>query len=360
MEWNELRVFSNHVVEWGVFLVITAVLWRLLTASRAIAARGLRRLKIPGHERLSEDAAVLVERTRALVLLIIAGIAGSFVLDLPPTLTLMRERLLMLTLIVQAGIWLSGALQALLVALFKVEGAAPERSAGLTLLSFVAQLVLWSLVVLLILDNLGVNVTALVAGLGVGGVAVALAVQSILSDLFSSLAIILDKPFEIGDFIIADDLLGTVEKIGIKTTRVRSLGGEQLIFSNSDLLNSRIRNFKRMFERRVVFTIDVVYQTPLEKLKQIPQILREAVEARDLVRFDRAHLKMPSGSAYVYEVVYYVKSPDFNVYMDIQQEIYFEVIERFAVLGITLAYPTQTLFVRKAGTLEGATLARGE
>ncbi len=173
---------------------------------------------------------------------------------------------------------------------------------------------------LLALDNLGVDVTALVAGLGVGGIAVALAVQSILGDLFASLSIVLDKPFVIGDFIIVGDLLGTVENVGIKTTRVRSLSGEQLIFSNADLLNSRIRNYGRMYERRVVFTVGVTYDTPRHKLEDF---------------------------SLDFETVYYVQDPAYNLYMDIQQAINLELYQRFADEGIEFAYPTQTLFLAK-------------
>lgn len=208
---------------------------------------------------------------------------------------------------------------------------------------------LWSVIVLLTLDNLGFDVTALVAGLGIGGVAVALAVQKILGDLFASLSIVLDKPFVIGDFIIVGEHLGTVEHIGLKTTRIRSLSGEQLIFSNSDLLGSRIRNFKRMYERRVVFTIGVVYQTPLEKLALIPSIIREIIESQKPVRFDRSHFKEYGAFSLNFETVYWVQNPDFNTYMDIHQAINLEIYRRFTREGIEFAYPTQTLFINREG-----------
>jgi len=201
---------------------------------------------------------------------------------------------------------------------------------------------------LLILDNFGVNITGLVAGLGIGGIAVALAVQNILGDLLASLSIVLDKPFVIGDFIVVDSLSGTIEHIGLKTTRIRSLNGEQLIFSNNDLLKSRIRNFKRMSERRVVFHLGVVYQTSLEQLKIIKKIVAEIIEKRQKVRFDRVHFKEYSSSSLIYEVVYYVSSPDFNVYMDIQETINLEILQRFQEEKIEFAYPTQTLYVQKA------------
>jgi small-conductance mechanosensitive channel len=203
-------------------------------------------------------------------------------------------------------------------------------------------------VLLVALDNLGIDVTALVAGLGIGGVAVALSVQNILGDLFASLSIILDKPFVIGDFLIIDDYMGSVEYVGLKTTRVRSLSGEQLIFSNSDLLKSRIRNYGRMFERRVVFSIGVTYDTPREKLRRIPGIIQKAIEAEDKTRFDRSHFMKYGDYSLQFETVYYVLSADYNSYMDIQQAIYFAIHEAFEQEQIEFAYPTQTLFVAKA------------
>ena len=171
------------------------------------------------------------------------------------------------------------------------------------MLGFVGRIVLWSVVLLMILDNLGVNITALVASLGIGGIAVALAVQNILGDIFASLSIALDRPFAIGDFIVVGDVLGTVEYIGLKTTRIRSLSGEQIVFSNADLLKSRIRNYKRMTERRVVFGFGVVYQTPHDKLERIPAMVREVIEAQPKTRFDRAHFKEYGDSALAFEAV---------------------------------------------------------
>jgi small-conductance mechanosensitive channel len=212
----------------------------------------------------------------------------------------------------------------------------------------ITKFILWSSILLLALNNLGINVTSLIAGLGIGGVAVALAIQNILGDLFASLSIVLDKPFVIGDFLMIGDFMGSVEYIGLKTTRIRSLSGEQLVFSNSDLLGSRIRNYGRMFERRVVFSIGVTYQTPRERLKLIPEIIREAIESKSKTRFDRCHFMKYGDYALMFETVFYVLSPDYNAYMDIQQAIYFEIHERFEQEQIEFAYPTQKLFVTQS------------
>lgn len=208
-----------------------------------------------------------------------------------------------------------------------------------------SRVAVWSLVALMMLANLGVDVTALVAGLGIGGVAVALALQNILSDLFASISILLDKPFVVGDFIIVGEELGTVEKIGIKTTRVRSLGGEQLIFANNDLLQSRVRNYKRMDERRIVFRVGIVYETPGDKLEAISGMLREIVEGIEQTRFDRAHFAEFGDFALQFEVVYYVLSSDFAIYRDIQQRINLAIFRRFERESIGFAYPTQMLHI---------------
>lgn len=213
----------------------------------------------------------------------------------------------------------------------------------------VAKLIVWGLAVVFFLDNLGFKISAVIAGLGIGGVAVALAAQAVLGDLFSYFAIVFDRPFEIGDFIIIGEYLGTVEYVGIKTTRIRSLGGEQLIFSNTDLTNSRVRNYKRMEKRRVVFKLGVVYQTPLKQLKEISGIIENVIKNVKDTIFDRAHFFSYGDFSLVFEIVYYVMSADYNKYMDTQQQINFAIKEEFEKRGIEFAYPTQTLFVNKPG-----------
>ena len=183
--------------------------------------------------------------------------------------------------------------------------------------------------------------------MGIGGIAVALALQNILGDLFASLSIVIDKPFVIGDFIVVDQLMGTVEHVGLKTTRLRSLGGEQLIFSNNDLLKSRISNYKRMMERRIVFGFGVTYQTPPEKLPLINEIVREIIGKQEQARFDRVHFKEYGESSLNFEAVYFVLSQDYNLYMDIQQAINLEMFRCFQKEGIEFAYPTRTLFIQQ-------------
>ena len=209
----------------------------------------------------------------------------------------------------------------------------------------VAKVLVWGLAIVFFLDNLGFKVSTVLAGLGIGGVAVALAAQAILKDLFSYFSIIFDRPFEVGDFIIVDNFLGTVEYIGIKTTRIRSLGGEQLILSNTDLTSSRVRNYKRMEKRRVVFQFGVTYDTPVEKLKKIPKIVEEIIKSVKDTIFDRAHFFSYGDFSLIFEVVYYVLGSSYNKYMDIQQEINLKLKEVFEKEKIEFAFPTQTLYI---------------
>jgi small-conductance mechanosensitive channel len=215
----------------------------------------------------------------------------------------------------------------------------------LSIIGVVVRAVIWAVVLLLTLDNLGVDITALVAGLGIGGIAVALAVQNVLGDLLASLSIALDKPFVVGDFLIVGEFMGSVEYIGIKSTRLRSLSGEQIVMSNADLLGSRVRNYGRMQERRVVFAVGVTYETPREMVEAIPGMIREIVQAQDNIRFDRCHFAKFGPASLDYEAVYYVLSADYNQYMDTQQRINLRIFEAFALRGIEFAYPTQKIWL---------------
>jgi len=331
--------------------------WLIAISAGAVAAIVLRILQKFSRKRLGDLAArtttkwddylvKVIAGTRRLFLLVVAVLIGSLLLDLPDRLQHGITISFVIALLVQAGIW-GGVLidSALKDYREKVADEHPADVTTLGLIGLAGRVSVWSLVVLLILENLGVDITALVAGLGIGGVAVALALQSILGDLFASLSIALDKPFVVGDFLAVGDLLGSVERVGLKTTRLRSLSGEQLVFSNTDLLASRVRNFGRMFERRVVFSLGVTYDTPRDKLKKVPGIIRKAIEAEEDTRFDRSHFSKYGDYSLNFESVYYVLTPDYNHYMDVQQSIYFAIHKSFEEEGIEFAYPTQTLYV---------------
>jgi len=229
-----------------------------------------------------------------------------------------------------------------------LKDADPEKQRGFKGMMPAIKVVIWGIGIIFLLDNLGFKISTVIAGLGIGGVAVALAAQAVLGDLFSYVSILMDRPFETGDFIIlGSEHLGTVEHIGIKTTRIRSLGGEQIVLSNSDLTSSRIKNYKRMQERRVVFKLGVIYQTPVDRLREIPVVIKDIITGIDNTTFDRAHFSSYGNFSLDFEIVYYVLSSDYNKYMDTQQAINLAIYEEFEKRGIEFAYPTQTLFVEK-------------
>jgi small-conductance mechanosensitive channel len=340
---------GNSVQNWLIAFGVSLLALLLLGVTRKFLGRHLARLAAQTTTRLDDDAVEMLNATRGWFLSVVSLFIGSRFLTLSAGIERIASSIITIALFIQAGLWAGIVLTASLERYRQRQRK--ENPASLTTLNaigFVGKVVLWSVILLLALDNLGIDVTAMIAGLGVGGIAAALAMQNILGDLLSALSIMLDKPFAIGDFLIVDEYMGGVEYIGLKTTRVRSLSGEQLIFSNSDLLKSRIRNYGRMFERRVVFSIGVTYQTPRGKLRRIPVMLREAVEGRQKVRFDRAHFKEYGGFSLNFETVYYVLGLDYNLYMDIQQAINLDIHERFEREGIEFAYPTQTLFVTQA------------
>ena len=243
---------------------------------------------------------------------------------------------------------LTAAMEYLVLRVIKSTDDAALKKQQARGLLIVLRIAIWMLGFVFVLDNLGYNVTTIIAGLGIGGIAIALAAQTILGDLFSYFVIFFDRPFEIGDFIIVDDKMGVVEYIGIKTTRLRTLSGEQLIFSNKDLTDSRVHNFKRMEERRVVFSVSVMQHTPAEKLEQIPVLVREIIESNEQVRFDRGHFSSIEAYSLKFEFVYYVLDADYNLYMDLQQAINLRILQSFEAQGIRLALPVQLMQLSNA------------
>jgi small-conductance mechanosensitive channel len=342
---NRLQAWLIGIAVFVITVFVLRVLQRILTARLGKLAA---RTATPWDDIF---VGVLAE-TRLMFLVIVGLVSGASLLALPARIESALDKLLVLALLLQAGMWSSIVIKA---ALTRYQQLALEKNppavTTINVIGLISKILLWTIILLLVLDNLGINVTALVAGLGIGGVAVALALQKILGDLFASLSIMLDKPFVVGDFLVIDAYMGSIEHIGLKSTRIRSLSGEQLVISNSDLLNSRLRNYGRMFERRVVFSLGVVYETPREKLKLIPKIIRECIEAQANIRFDRSHFMKYGDYALLFETVYYVLSPDYNIYMDIQQTIYFAIHERFEREGIEFAYPTQKLFLSQTAEL---------
>lgn len=346
MTWLEITFVRNWLVASLLTIVALTIFWLLKRISVNRIPQWVGRTENQVDDLLAE----LLEQTKFWFLLVLALYVGSLALALEANVTKWIGHGVTIAAFLQVAIW-GGTAISFGVTRYKKENLEEDASTVtvISALGIIGRIAVWSVILLLILDNLGVEVNSLIAGLGITGVAVGLAVQNILGDLFASLSIVLDKPFVIGDFIVVGDLLGTVEKIGLKTTRVRSLTGEELVFSNNDLLQSRIRNYKTLAERRVTFSFGVLYETATEQLEQIPAMVQETIEAQEPVRFDRAHFQEFGDFSLNYEVVYYVLDPDYNLYMDIQQGINLGLMRRFEEAGIGFAYPTQKVFLEGGG-----------
>ncbi len=341
-------LLGNPLYDWliglGIAVGVTAA---ILIIKRVVARYSMRAAKKTRTD-VDDMLAGLVDKINFFFLVIIGLWSGSLYLDLSPTAQEILNKALFAAFIIQAALWGNTVIVYLISKTTRLrEYEDPGAQTSLSVLGFLAKLVLWSVVLLVILDNLGFNITTLIASLGIGGIAVALAAQSILAELFASLSIAVDKPFVIGDFIIIDNFLGVIEKVGMRTTHIRSLSGELIIFSNTDLLRSRIRNYQRMQERRILFSVGVIYGTPSEKIQAIPGMVREIIDADDMARFDRAHFKEYGNFSLNFEFVYYVLSPDYNEYMDAQQRINFAIYDRFEKEGIQFAFPTQTIHLQR-------------
>ena len=222
-----------------------------------------------------------------------------------------------------------------------------QKTKQLNTLGTLGKTIIWIIGLIFLLDNLGINISAVVAGLGIGGIAVALAAQTILGDLFSYFIIFFDRPFEIGDYVQVGDKSGTIEHIGIKTTRLRALHGEEVVFSNTDLTNSRLHNFKKLRRRRIVFELGVIYETSPEKLNMIPGLVKQIIDEQENAEFNRGHFKAFGDFSLNFEFVFYVLSQDYKAYMDVQQSINYKIFNRFSDKGIEFAYPTQVVYMNK-------------
>jgi small-conductance mechanosensitive channel len=337
-DWLRASLLGQPVSAWLAAVGLAVGLLLAVVLARRLVVRRFAALAARTATEADDLAVTLARRTHWWLLALPALYLGSTALAVPPRAAGVLRAAAIAGFTLQAAIWVGVGID-FWVARYRRRRLEVDAASTttVTVLRFVAKLALWSLLLLVALDNLGVDVTALVAGLGVGGIAVALATQNILGDLFASLSIVIDKPFVIGDAIAVGDLQGTVETIGLKTTRLRAPTGEQLIFANGDLLQSRVKNLRRMTERRVVLTFGVAHGTPPERLEEVPALLRAAIEGRDQVRFERAHFKSFGPMSFDFELAYLLLTPDFDVYMDRQQEINLAILRGLAGRGIELA-----------------------
>jgi small-conductance mechanosensitive channel len=353
-------LLHNSLHDWLIAVGVVLGLGLLSTVLRRQVIKRLSVLARSSERHIYSAMVKAAQATRLWLLLVVALEIGSQFLDLPHKADLWLERLATIAAFLQFGIWISALLDFWITrSRNHVTDTQTAAAGSLDPFSFLGRLVLWTLVLLLVLDNLGVNITALATSLGVGGIAVALAVQNILGDLFASLSIVMDKPFVIGDAIALDSLTGTVEHIGLKTTRIRSSTGEQIIVANSDMLKARLRNYKRMQERCITFTFTVPFSTPADQLEKIPEIVRGVIDGREKIRFDRSHFKDLGGNAYLFETVYWVREPDYKVYMDAQQAINLALVRAFDKEGVQLSYPAQTLSVESPVSLRAVAAGPG-
>lgn len=350
LDWLDSKLLGEPMREWLMALVIAAAALLFLALIKRVVVGRLGRLAPKTETEVDDFFVEVVRRTRWLLILFPVLSMAAVSLDVPRLRDLLKTAAI-LAFLVQLALWSLVAINFWVGSYKKKRFEADASSATMVgAFGFVGKVVLWTVILLLALENLGVDVTALITGLGIGGVAVALALQNILGDLLASLSIVLDKPFVIGDTIQVDDFVGTVESIGLKTTHVRSVSGEQLVFSNGDLLRSRIRNHKRMGERRAMLKFGVVHGTPADKLARIPETLRRLIDTREQLRFDRAHLSGLTESALQFETVWYVLAPDYTLHMDQQQAILLELLRWLEAEGIELAAPAKTLVLEKSAS----------
>lgn len=342
----DYEIFNVTLMQLGTALAVAVVLTGVLRVALGWLLGRVRAFAARTETDLDDLVVELLEKTKILLIGIVALWAATRPLALSPQAESVIRAVLVIGLLVQAGFWGMGATNYLLRRWSQQQG---DSDAGIAtavgVVGFVVRLALWALLLLTALGTLGINIGPFIASLGIGGVAVALALQNVLGDLFGSLSIILDRPFVVGDFVTIGTESGNVEHVGLKTTRIRSLSGEQLVLSNSDILSARIRNYGRMQERRIVFALGVEYGTTPEQLRAIPGIVKQAVESCEQARFDRCHFKSFGDSSLDFETVYYVSVPDYAAYMDAQQAINLQLFERFGAEGIAFAFPTRTLHV---------------
>lgn len=337
LQWAE-----NSALRILAAIALFFALWAML---RIIIPLLLRRMAIVAqHTPIAVDDALIsfLQKIPRGVLSLLSLLIAMSILQLPHTIQIIVHAGI-LSIGVYIGISLSQQMIEFALLTHMSQLRSREEASLPAILRITILLVLWGFGILLILSNLGINIVSLVTGLGIGGIAVALAVQSILSDMFSSFALYLDKPFHEGDFIIVGQHMGVVKKIGLKTTRIQALQGEEIVISNQELTSTRIQNFKRMDERRVQFRFGVTYDATPEQLRFVTMTVRDIIEGKKTARFDRAHFASFGDSSLDFEVVYYIQSREYNDYMDLQQEINLAIYEQLQAGGLLFAFPTRTV-----------------
>lgn len=342
--WSNWQTWISQPAVLNLFLVmgIAVISYILLRMVMSLLITRIVDWLSRSKGRLGRYGAEVFQHTSRLLIAAMAVQIGLALVELGPEWDTRVSHIWFLVLALQLGLWIDAA-----IAMWKTETIENkvdrENQLTVTIVSLLVRTSLWAVVLLSVLANLGVNITALVASLGIGGIAIALALQTLLADLFASASIGVDKPFRTGDFIVFNDVAGTIEYIGLKTTRIRSLSGEQIICGNTNLLQQIIHNYKRMDQRRVVFFLAISFRTPVTKARQIPGLIKEIIESTDKTRFDRAHLFKFDDYSMRFEIVYFVLSSDYTIYMDIQQQINFALLEELDNREIRFAMPVRSI-----------------
>lgn len=340
-------IFGNTLLYWIFAIGILVLSFSLFKLLFSLLSRRIQKIANRTSNPIDDLLLQIIKNTKTFFLFLVGIYLGSQILTLEPQINKSLDILMIILLWIQAGFWATSAVRFWFIERTQQDENGREKTT-LTVLNTIAKVVIWSIVLILALDNIpNVEINALIASLGIGGIVVGLALQKVLEDLFSSITIALDQPFSIGDFIKVDEFSGSVEKIGLKSTRLRSLSGEQLIFSNSDLLNSRLQNFKRMEQRRVTHKIGVTYDTSADKLKAIPKLIQDIVTAKELITFERANLTEFGDFSINFEFSYFVNTSDIQIHVDTQEKILIDLFEQFEQLGIEFAFPTQTIIMGK-------------
>ena len=359
MHWLATHQFLEvPLLRWLYALLVAAGGYVVVRGGLRLLAARLQALGTRRNSPLLVTVAAALGRTSHLLVFVLFALIGLqlVAVALPPgmspspeTTQLWLGRLAIVVLGLQFGLWMNTAINTWVGERGRGVGGIVANPVVLAMLAWLARILVWATVLLLILGNMGMNVTAFIASLGIGGVAVALGLQNILKDLFASLAIGLDKPFGIGDYIQADDFQGTVIHVGVKTTRIRSLSGEEICIGNANLLDRTVRNYTRMATRRIQFNFSIPLDTSRDHVQQVVDILRDILSRIDNIQLDRAHFKGFGASSLDFEAIYIVQDPGYGVYMDIQQRINLELMERLEAIDVCFAVPVQTLRVADAG-----------
>jgi small-conductance mechanosensitive channel len=343
-------IFGNAIRNWSIAGATAIAVWILLYALKHFGGRRLSAMAERTSNHIDDAAAQLVKKTRWYFILAQAIRAGSVALSFPAGVERGIRQFAAVAMLLQLAVWGNAIIGFWITTWARRRGGTDATGAStLGAIGVLSRGVLWVVIAILALRNVfGYDITALLTGLGIGGIAIALAVQNVLGDLFAALSIVLDRPFEVGDAIAVDTFTGTVEHIGLKTTRIRATTGEQVIFSNTDLLKSRVRNLKRLRERLALLRLGVTYDTPPEVVADIPGVLRAAVEAQPETRFDRSHFVGFAESALNFEMAYYVRNPDYLTFMNTQQAVNLHILRVFNERGVNFAYPARTVLTLAA------------